>query len=202
MNRVVVTGLGTISAAGCDVASSWGEIIGGRSGISKISLFDANHLPVRIAGEIKNFDPKSIMDARNIRRSSRFIQIAIKAAKEALEDSSILESISGENVGCILGVGMGALDVIEETLNTVRDKGHNRVSPFFVPSVITNMAGGHIANQFGLKGPNLCISTACTSGTHAIGEAFQHIRMGKCKAVVCGGSESTICSWHLQVSAT
>ena len=194
MNRVVVTGLGTISAAGNDVNSSWERVLSGTSGIDTISLFDASELPVQIAGQIKNFDPKTVMDTKSIRRSSRFIQIALQAATEAIADSGFLEVTAKEKVGCIIGVGMGALDVIEEMQTRALEKGSERISPFFVPSVIANMAAGYVANYFELKGTNLCISTACTSGTHAIGEAYENIRRNQSEVVVSGGSESTICA--------
>lgn len=193
MRRVVITGLGLVSPVGLNVNESWQNALLGRSGIGKIASFDTANLPVHIAGEIKNFDASHLLDPKDSQRVSRFIQLALVASKEAIDDAGLaIESADTQKFGCSIGVGIGAIQEIESTAVLIKEKGPKRVSPFFIPYVITNMATGVVSQRLNLKGPNLCTTTACTSGTHAIGEAWLHIKQGMADVMVCGGSEAAI----------
>lgn len=193
MRRVVITGLGMVSPVGLTMEESWKRAVQGNSGIGTISHIDSSRLAVKIAGEVKGFDPNQYMDAKEAKKSTRFIQLAVAASKEALADSGIdLEKMS-ERIGCSVGVGLGSLDFLEQIALLCNEKGPSRISPFFIPYVINNMAAGLVANTFKLKGPNLCPTTACTSGTHGIGEAYLHIKNNYADAMVCGGAEAPIC---------
>lgn len=192
MRRVVVTGLGVVSPIGLTTEESWKNAVEGNSGISKISLFDSENLPVHIAGEVKNFDSSKYLDIKEARRTTRFVQFAVAAAKEAVVDSGVDTSGDSTKMGCSIGVGLGALRDIENNTITLKEKGPRRVSPFFIPYTIPNMAAGIVSMHHKLQGPNICPTTACTSGTHGIGEGFLYIRQNLADVMVCGGAESTI----------
>ena len=193
MRRVVVTGLGMVSPVGLTLEESWQSALAGRSGVDLIKSFDASRLGVQIAAEVKGFDPSLYMEAKEAKKSTRFVQFAVAAAKQAIDNAGL--SLEGDTTsfGCSIGVGIGAIQNIDATAITCKEKGPKRVSPFFIPYVITNMAAGIVANTFKLKGPNLCTTTACTSGTHGIGEAWLHIKAGMADVMVCGGAEASLC---------
>jgi 3-oxoacyl-[acyl-carrier-protein] synthase II len=192
MRRVVVTGLGMIAPTGANVKEAWNAAIEGQSGVCRISLFDPKDLPVQIAAEVKNFDPAQHFDVKEARQTTRFVKFAMVAAKEAVTDSGLNLEGDTTRYGCSVGVGLGALYDIEENAYLLRDKGYKRVSPFFIPYAIANMAAGCVSMAHKLKGPNLCPTTACASGTHGVGEAFLHITNDYADVMVCGGAESTI----------
>jgi len=191
-HRVVVTGLGTVNPLGIGVEETWKNIKAGKSGIGRITKFDPSSLPSQIAGEVKGFDPKEFMPAKLVSRVDTFIQYAIASARMALEDAGLPLSDLGDEVGCIIGVGMGGVGQIEHYTRVMDDRGYRRVTPFFIPMIIPNMASGQIAILFGAKGPNTAVCTACAAGNHAIGESFRLIREGRVKAMICGGAESLI----------
>ncbi|MEZ4743306.1 MAG: beta-ketoacyl-ACP synthase II [Bdellovibrionota bacterium] len=193
MRRVAITGLGCISPVGLDTETSWKAALNAESGVDLIGSFDSGDLAVKIAAEVKGFDPANYIDAKEANRSTRFIQFALAAAKEALLDSALLDSIDPELVGTSIGVGIGGIDHTVNTSQILFERGSKRVSPFFIPYTIPNMAAGLVANTHNLKGPNICVSTACTSGTHAIGEAYLLIKNNMADAMLCGGAEAAIC---------
>ncbi|MBO8143106.1 MAG: beta-ketoacyl-ACP synthase II [Thermodesulfobacterium sp.] len=190
--RVVVTGLGAVTPLGIGVEDTWKNIKEGKSGVVKITKFDASNLPSQIAGEVKNFKPEEFMPAKLTSRIDTFIQYAIAATRMALEDAGLPLSDLGDEVGVIIGVGMGGVGLIEHYTRVLDERGYRRVTPFFIPMIIPNMAAGQVAILFGAKGPNTAVCTACAAGNHAIGEAFRLIREGKVKAMICGGTESII----------
>ncbi|HZU77226.1 MAG TPA: beta-ketoacyl-ACP synthase II [Dehalococcoidia bacterium] len=190
--RVAVTGLGAVTPLGLDVPSTWESCRAGRSGIGPIELFDASALPTRIAGEIKTFDPETAVGRKETRRSSRCIQLALVAAREAVADSRLDIGAMGEDVGVLVASGVGGLEVLERATLTLAHSGVRRVSPFTVPAMIVDMSAGMIAIEFGAKGPNFAVVSACASGAHAIGEAAEWIRRGDAVAVISGGTEASI----------
>ncbi len=192
MKRVVVTGLGAISPVGIGVEETWKNIKAGVSGIGRITKFDASFLPSQIAGEVKGFNPEEFMSKKLVSRVDTFIQYAIACARMALEDAGLPENDLGDEVGSIIGVGMGGVGQIEHYTRVLDEKGYRRVTPFFIPMIIPNMAAGQIAIIFGARGPNTAVCTACAAGNHAIGEAFRLIREGRVRAMICGGTESLI----------
>jgi 3-oxoacyl-[acyl-carrier-protein] synthase II len=191
--RVVITGMGAVSPLGLDVPSLWQGVRDARSGVGPITLCDTTGLDSRIAGEVKGFDPQNYMDRKEVRRNDRFIHFALAAAGEALRSAELtITTENAEEIGAIIGSGIGGIATFADGLNTLRDKGPGRVSPFLVPAMITNMAAGQVSIQFGLKGPNFCPTSACATGAHAIGEAAETIRRGWAKAMIAGGSEAPI----------
>jgi len=201
MRRVVVTGLGMVAPTGNDVASAWAAALAARSGVAKISLFDAADLPTQIAAEVKGFQLGDAMDAKESQRASRFVQFATVAAREAIRDSgldqlaaagSATPAANVDRWGVSIGVGLGGLQDIEENTMILKEKGHRRISPFFLPYVIPNMASGVVSRLNNFRGPNICTTTACTSGTHGVGEAFLYIRNNMADVMVAGGAESAI----------
>lgn len=191
--RVVITGLGLVTPIGIGVEATWNAALNGKSGIGPITRFDASALPVRIAGEIKGFDPADYIEVKEIKKMDRFIHLAIAAATMAVEDSGF--RITGENaerVGVIVGAGMGGLPAIEHYHKAYLEKGYRRISPFFIPMLIINLASGNISIRFGAKGPNSCPVTACATGSHSIGDAFRIIQRGEADAMIAGGTESVI----------
>lgn len=192
MRRVVITGLGIVAPTGNNVEDAWLAALQGRTGVNRISSFDPSSLKVQIAAEVKNFTAKGLGDAKDERRMSRFVLFAAAAAQEAMTDSGLNTEKNADRYGCIVGVGIGGLADIEENAFTLRDRGEKRISPFFIPYAIPNMAAGYISIVHNLKGPVLCPTTACSSGTHSIGEAFHGIRHGTIDAALCGGAESSI----------
>jgi 3-oxoacyl-[acyl-carrier-protein] synthase II len=192
--RVVVTGLGAVSPVGNDVASSWDALLAGRSGIGPITRFDASGLGCRIAGEVKNFDLAAYMSPKEARRMDTFIHYGIAASVQAIKDSGIeVTDANRERIGCVIGSGIGGLPMIEDNHSELLNRGPRRVSPFLIPGSIINMIAGNLSIQYGLKGPNLAIVTACTTGLHSIGEAGRLIEYGDADVMIAGGSESTIC---------
>jgi 3-oxoacyl-[acyl-carrier-protein] synthase II len=191
--RVVVTGLGLVSPVGIGLQPSWEALVAGRSGIGPITLFDASSYPTRIAGEVKNFEPGDYMDKKEARRNDRFIQFALAAAEMAMKDSGLdMSKEDPEQVGCIVGAGIGGLGTIEENRDILRDKGLKRVSPFFIPSLIINLAPAQISMRYGMKGPNFSTVSACATGNHSIGDAMLYIERGLADVMVAGGCEATI----------
>ncbi|MBU5439966.1 beta-ketoacyl-ACP synthase II [Tissierella sp. MSJ-40] len=193
MKRVVITGLGAITPIGIGKTNYWNSLLQGKSGIGYINRFDTENYEVKIGAEIKGFNPSDFIDKREAKRMDRFTQYAVAAAKLALEDGSVpLNNLDVEKAGVIIGSGIGGMETLEEEHSKLIEKGPRRVSPFFIPMMISNMASGQISMIFGFKGPTMAISTACASGTHAIGEAFKMIKEGKMDMMIAGGSEATI----------
>jgi 3-oxoacyl-[acyl-carrier-protein] synthase II len=191
--RVVVTGLGTVSPVGIGKDDFWRALIAGESGIDKITAFDARDFASQIAGEVRDFNTEDFLDGREARRMDRFSQFAIAASKLALEDSGLkIDSSNAERVGVIIGSGIGGLITLEAQHEVLLSKGPRRVSPFMVPMMICNMAAGHVSIALGAKGPSTCTVTACASGSNAIGDAFEIIRRGAADACICGGSEACV----------
>ena len=191
--RVVVTGLGVVSPVGIGVQSAWANIVAGKSGITKITKFDASNFSSQIAGEVKDFDVSQYLPAKEARRMDTFIQYGLAAAIEAVKDSGI-EAIeeNAERIGVSIGSGIGGLGLIEETNDTYDEGGPRKVSPFFIPGTIINMISGNLSIMFGFKGPNVSIVTACTTGTHSIGDAARMIEYGDADVMVAGGAEAAI----------
>jgi 3-oxoacyl-[acyl-carrier-protein] synthase II len=191
--RVVVTGLGLVSPLGTGVEKNWQAILEGRSGIRKITRFATDGFPSRIAGEVPDFKAEDFIESKEIKKMDLFIQFALGAAAMAMEDSGLkIEGEFANEVGVIIGVGLCGIDTIEVTHKALLDGGPRKISPFFIPKVISNLAAGHIAIRYGAKGVNWTPTSACASGTHAIGEAFHLIRRGMQDAVIAGGAESVI----------
>tara|TARA_B100000949_G_scaffold2476_1_gene2156 strand:- start:534 stop:1775 length:1242 start_codon:yes stop_codon:yes gene_type:complete len=188
--RVVVTGLGLVSPVGNDVASSWDALKNGRSGINSLSHFDASDFSTRIGGSIKNFDCSPYMQAKEARRMDIFIQYGIAAGVQAFKDSGLLDSHwDADRAGVAIGSGIGGLTTIEETAIQIRESGPRKVSPFFVPGSIINMLAGNLSIRFGLRGPNISVTTACTTGTHNIGIAANMIQNNQAEIMLVGGAE-------------
>jgi len=191
--RVVVTGLGIISPVGNTVQESWNNIVAGKSGIGPITRFDASNFKSRIAGEVKAFDVTAYLPPKEARRMDVFIHYGMAAGIQAIKDSGL--AITPENavrIGVNIGSGIGGLPMIEETHNDFLGGGPRKISPFFIPGTIINMISGNLSIMFGLKGPNLAVVTACTTGLHAIGTGFRMIQYGDADVMVCGGAESTV----------
>ncbi len=191
--RVVVTGLGHISPVGNTVAEGWANLVAGKTGIANITKFDASAFSTRFAGEVKGFNVEDYMPAKEARHMDTFIHYGVAAGMQAMQDSGlVVTEENAERIGVIVGSGIGGLPMIEETQGEYASRGPRRISPFFVPASIINMVAGHLSIKYGLKGPNLAIVTACTTGTHSIGEAMRAIAYGECDAMLAGGAESTI----------
>ena len=193
MKRVVVTGIGMINALGLDKESSFKAICNGESGVNKITLFDATDFPVQIAAEVKNFDPLEVVDGKEVKKIDRFIQLGIKAAREAMQDAGFSEELDKEEFGIVSASGIGGLPNIEKNSIICSERGPRKISPFFIPSALVNMLGGLISIEHGLKGPNISCVTACAAGTHAIGEAYKSIALGNAKKMLVVGAEAAIC---------
>ena len=191
--RVVVTGLGAVSPLGTGVEKNWQALMEGRSGIRAITRFAAENFASRIAGEVPDFNADDFIEPKEIKKMDLFIQYAMGAAAMAMADSGLnIEGEFAESVGVIIGVGLCGIDTIETTKEALLAGGPRKISPFFIPKVISNLAPGHVAIRYGAKGVNLTPTSACASGTHAIGESFHLIRSGLQEAVIAGGAESTI----------
>lgn len=193
MKRVVVTGIGMINALGLDKESSFKAICNGESGVNKITLFDTTDFPVQIAAEVKNFDPLEVVDGKEVKKIDRFIQLGIKAAREAMQDARFSEELDKEEFGIVSAAGIGGLPNIEKNSIICSERGPRKISPFFIPSALVNMLGGLISIEHGLKGPNISCVTACAAGTHAIGEAYKSIALGNAKKMLVIGAEAAIC---------
>jgi 3-oxoacyl-[acyl-carrier-protein] synthase II len=193
LKRVVVTGLGMINALGMDKESSFKAIVEGKCGIKRVTLFDTEGHSVTIAGEIEGFEPATVMSPKEVKKADRFIQLGIKAAKEAMEDANFSE-INSERFGISSASGIGGLPNIEKNSVIAHTRGPRRISPFFIPSALVNMLGGFISIDHGLKGPNLSSVTACAAGTHAVAEATKTIMLGGADQMLVVGAESAICA--------
>ena len=193
MRRVVVTGLGAITPIGIGREDFWNSLIEGRSGIGNITRFDTTDFDTKIAAEVKDFDPTDYINKKEAKRMDPFTQYAVAGTKLALDDGKIdLEKINLDRVGVIVGSGIGGMKTLETEFNKMKDRGPSRVSPLLIPMMISNMAPGQISMTFGFRGSSMSITTACASGTHAIGESFEMIKAGKMDMVVAGGSEAAI----------
>ena len=192
--RVVITGLGIVSPVGVGVNQAWQNIVAGKSGISRITHFDPSLFACQIAGEVKDFDVTQFLPAKDARRMDRFIHFGMVAGMEAFKDSGIeVNEQNAERIGVNIGSGIGGLPMIEDTHNDYLGGGPRKISPFFIPGSIINMISGNLSILFGLKGPNLAMVSACTTGTHCIGESARIIEYGDADVMVAGGSEATVC---------
>lgn len=192
--RVVVTGVGMITPVGLNTEQSWESLINGKSGIGPITQFEDKSLPTQIAGEIKGFDPLLYIDGKELKKMDRFIQIAIAASDMAMKQSGlVVNDENAEQVGVLVSSGMGGLPAIEKVHKIYLTSGARKITPFFIPMLIINLASGQISIRFGAKGPNTCVVTACATGTHSIGDAFKIIQRGDAVAMIAGGTESCIC---------
>jgi len=193
LRRVVVTGIGLITPTGKNKSENWENIRNGRSGIGKITHFDASRHASQIAGEIKNYDPNQYFDRKDLRKFDPFIQFALIAAEEAVKDSGLnLDTIVKEKAGVYIGSGIGGILTIEANKEILMQKGPDRISPFFLPACIANLAAGQVSIKFGFKGPNLANCTACATGTHAIGDSMRIIQRGEADIMISGGAEYPI----------
>ncbi len=193
MRRVVVTGVGIVSPLGTGAEKTWDALINGRSGIDKITRFDASNLPTQIAAEVKDFVAEDYIDKKEIKKMDLFIQYGLAASQEALEDSGLeITEENAERVGVLVGSGLGGLPTIEKYHSALLERGYKKITPFFIPMLIINLAPGHISIRFGAKGPNISSVSACATGTHSIGDAYHMIARGDADAMFAGGTESTI----------
>ena len=191
--RVVVTGLGLITPVGIGVDASWHGLIEGRSGIGLITQFDASQFPTKIAGEVVGFNPEDFIETKEIKKMDRFIHFAVAAATMAMNDSGLkITEANAERTGVFVGSGMGGLHTIEHYHSVFLEKGPRRISPFFIPMLVVNLASGQISIRFGAKGPNSAVATACATGSHAIGDAYKIIQRGDADAMIAGGTEAVI----------
>jgi 3-oxoacyl-[acyl-carrier-protein] synthase II len=193
--RVVVTGMGAVSPLGNDVASTWEGLVAGRSGIRRIEAFDPSRLNSQMGGEVRDFDASNVLDRKDIRRIDRYIQFGLVAARQAMDQAGIPQRLEGEHAehtGVILGTGLGGVGTIIEAVTTSVTRGPDRISPFFIPYGIPNVGAGQIAISFGMTGPNFTTVSACATGGHAIGEAWETVRRGDAEVMIAGGSEAGI----------
>lgn len=192
--RVVVTGMGVVTSLGSDLPTFWSNLLEGKSGISVIEAFDTTEYTTKIAAEIKDFDPAVYMDKKESRKMDRFVQFGVAASKLAISDAGLVigENADPERVGVVVGSGIGGLGTWEEQHTVLMEKGPRRVSPFFIPMMIANMASGQVSMVTGAKGPNSAAVSACATGTHSIGDSFKMIQRGDADVMICGGAEATI----------
>jgi 3-oxoacyl-[acyl-carrier-protein] synthase II len=191
--RVVVTGLGAITPIGNTLEEYWQGLLTGRNGIDFITLFDPSSHACRIAGEVKGFDPTDYLERKEIKRMDRFAQFGVSASLQAIADAQFkINDLNAEQVGVIIGSGIGGIKVLEDQQTVYLNKGPSRCSPFMIPMMIANMAAGLTAIQIGAKGPNTCTVTACAAGSHAVGDAFRLIQGGYAQAMICGGAEAAV----------
>lgn len=191
--RVVVTGLGAVTPVGANIESSWAAMLAGKSGIAQISRFDTTGYACRIAGEATDFSPEGIIEPKELKKMDRFIQMGMVAGIEAVEDSGLeITDENAENIGVYVGAGIGGVGSIESMTTLFNEKGPRRVSPFYIPMAIINMISGNLSIRYGMKGPNLSMVTACSTGTHAIGEAGRLIEYGDADVMIAGGTEASI----------
>ena len=191
--RVVITGLGMVTPLGTGVDKNWQALCAGKSGIRRIEKFDASPFPSQIAGEVRDFKSEDFMDKQQVRRFDVFIHYAVASARMALENSGLkITEKNRHRIGCLTGSGLGGLAMLEHFHRVLLEQGPRRISPFFIPGIIANMAPGQIAIEFGAKGPNLSIETACAASCHAVGESFRLIQEGKADAMITGGSEAVV----------
>ncbi|MCD9023310.1 beta-ketoacyl-ACP synthase II [Cohnella silvisoli] len=192
--RVVVTGMGVVTSLGSDLPTFWNNILNGKSGISLIEAFDTTEYTTKIAAEIKDFDPSVYIDKKETRKMDRFVQFGVAASKLAIEDAKLVigENADPERVGVVVGSGIGGLGTWEDQHTVLMEKGPRRVSPFFIPMMIANMASGQVSMVTGAKGPNSAAVSACATGTHSIGDSYKMIQRGDADVMICGGAEATI----------
>ena len=191
--RVVVTGLGIVSPIGLNVSENWASIIAGRSGIATITRFDASAMACQIAGEVKGFDATQYISPKEVRRMDTFIHYGLAAGIEAVRNAGLDTPLPDPTrIGVNIGAGIGGLPLIEETHSALLEGGPRKVSPFFIPGSIINMISGNLSIQFGFKGPNLAMVTACTTATHCIGESARIIEYGDCDIMIAGGAEAAV----------
>ena len=191
--RVVITGMGCISPVGHTPEESWQSVLAGRSGVGPLTLFDASKLSVRFGAEVKDFDPLRFLDRKEARKMDRFAQLAVGAAQQAVDHAGLLnEGVDRERVGVLIGSGIGGIATLEREITTGLEKGPDRISPFFIPMMITDMASGNVSIRFGFGGPNTCVVTACSTGANAIGDATEIIRRGDADAMLAGGTEAAV----------
>ena len=193
MNRVVVTALAAITPLGNDLESSWTNLLAGKSGIARLTSFDASGHDTQIAGEVKGFDPTAYINPKAARRMEKFTQYAVACSKMLMDQAAwTIPPEEAHRAGVIIGVGLGGLEGIETQHKKLTDAGPGRITPFFIPTIIANMAAGMVSIEHGARGANICTTTACASGTHAVGCAFSEIKLGRNDVMICGGAESTI----------
>jgi 3-oxoacyl-[acyl-carrier-protein] synthase II len=193
MERVVITGIGLVTPVGIGTADAWRALLSGESGVGPISQFDCSAFRVRIAGEVKGWEPTRWIDKKKLKEMDRFTEFALGAAAMAVGDAKLeLSEAERARAGCFVGVGLGGLFTLEKTKETLLSKGPLKVSPYSIPGIIANMAAGQVSMAWGLKGPSYCTTSACSSGAHAIGEAAEWIRRGRCDVMLAGGAEATI----------
>jgi 3-oxoacyl-[acyl-carrier-protein] synthase II len=193
MRRVVITGVGAVSPLGTGNAANWDALVKGQSGIGLITRFDASDLPVKVAGEVKGFNAEDFIEKKEVKKMDLFIQYAMGAAHFAMEDSGfVINEENAERVGVLVGSGLGGLPTIEKYHDALKEGGYRKISPFFIPMLIINLAPGHISIRYGAKGPNISSVSACATGTHSIGDAYHIIARGDADAMIAGGTESTV----------
>lgn len=193
MRRVVITGVGAVSPLGTGNQKNWDALVNGRSGTGLITRFDTSAFPVKVAGEVKDFDPEQFIDKKEVKKMDLFIQYAMAASQFAMEDSGLqITEENAERVGVLVGAGLGGLPTIEKYHCAFLEGGYKKISPFFIPMLIINLAPGHISIKYGAKGPNVSSVSACATGTHSIGDAYHIIARGDADAMIAGGTESTV----------
>ena len=193
MKRVVITGLGAVTPIGIGKENFWNSLIQGKSGVGLITRFDTTEFDTKIGAEVKDFNPSDYIDKKEAKRMDRFTQYAVVGSKLAIEDGNIdLDKLDLDKVGVVIGVGIGGMETMETEYEKLRDRGPSRVSPLFIPMMISNMAPGQVSMTFGFRGPTMTVTTACASSTHAIGEAFRMIKSGNVDMVVAGGADASI----------
>jgi 3-oxoacyl-[acyl-carrier-protein] synthase II len=193
MERVVITGIGLVTPLAIGTQESWAALLAGKSGIAPITLFDASAFRVRFGGEVKGWDGTRFIPKKKLKEMDRFSQFAVGAATLAMADAQLeLNDEDRDEAGCFVGVGLGGLETLERTKQTLLEKGPSRISPYAIPGIIANLAAGQVSMMFGLRGPSFATTSACTSGCHAVGEASEWIRRGKAQVMVAGGAEATI----------
>jgi 3-oxoacyl-[acyl-carrier-protein] synthase II len=205
MNRVVITGLGTVNPLGNDVETFWNNVKAEKCGISTIEKFDTEAVGISVAGQVKDYDPlaSGLLEKKECRNMQLFTQYAVSATAEALKDSGTdFKDLDPYKIGVLIGCGIGGIEFLEQQHTRLIEKGPSKISPFFIPMMISNMAAGEVAIKTGFMGDNYAITSACASGTHAIGEAFRKIKYGELTAAVCGGTESTVTEFVLGGFAT
>src|SRR5580698_305627 len=193
MERVVITGIGLVTPVGLGTESTWNALLAGESGIGLITLFDTTSYRVRIAGEVKGWEPTAFIEKKKVKEMDRFTQFAMAAGKLAIDDAKLeLSESERDEAGCFIGVGLGGLWTLENTKALLLAKGPSKISPYSIPGIIANLAAGQLSMAHGLRGPSYCTTSACSSGAHALGEAFEWIRRGRAKVMVAGGAEATV----------
>lgn len=193
LHRVVVTGIGALTPLGLDMATTWENLIAGKSGIGQITLFDASNMEVKIAGEVKGFDPSLYINKKDIRRMDRFAQLAVAAGFQAVKDSNlVIDETNKDDIGVFIGSGIGGLTTLFEQAKVLVEKGPDRVSPFLAPMMISDIAAAQISIALGVRGPNMCMTSACSSGSDAIGAAAEYIKNGNAQVMIAGGAEAII----------